>query len=431
MSIDSAATILVVDDNPTNIQVLFDVLSVDYRVAIARSGEAALKRLQSYHPDIILLDVMMPGIDGFETCQRLKADPATRHIPVIFMTALSDVVDKVKGLSLGAVDYITKPIQHEEALARIRVHLQLRDSQKALEQSNAELSQALDHLKQTQVHLVQNEKMSSLGQLVAGIAHEINNPVNFIHGNLVPAEEYIHDLITFLALYRECHPQPHPKIQAWMEKVDVNYVAEDLLKILSSLQVGSDRIRQIVLSLRSFSRLDEAEYKAVDIHQGLESTLLILQHRLKAGPDHPGIHLTRDYGQLPAVECYPSQLNQVFMNLIANAIDALEERDLQRRFEEICSYPSIITIRTQLLPNQTISINIIDNGSGIEANICDKLFEPFFSTKAIGKGTGLGLSISYQIITEKHGGKIYCHSTLGKGSEFVIEIPLKQAAMPT
>ena len=431
MSIDSTSTILVVDDNPTNIQVLFDVLSDDYRVAIAKSGEAALQRLQSYYPDIILLDVMMPGIDGFETCQRLKADPATRNIPVIFMTALSDVVDKVKGLSLGAVDYITKPIQHEEALVRIRLHLQLRYSQKALEQRSVELSQALDHLKQTQVHLVQNEKMSSLGQLVAGIAHEINNPVNFIHGNLIPAEEYIQDLINFVALYRECHPQPHPKIQAWMEEVDVDYVAEDLLKILSSLKVGSDRICQLVLSLRNFSRLDEAEYKAVDVHEGLESTLLILQHRLKATADHPGIHLTRDYGQLPAVECYPSQLNQVFMNLLANAIDALEERDRLRRFEEIDSHPSTITIRTQLLPNQTITISIIDNGSGIEASICNKLFEPFFSTKAIGKGTGLGLSISYQIITEKHGGKIYCHSTLGKGSEFVIEIPIKQAVMST
>ncbi len=431
MSIDSTATILVVDDNPTNIQVLFDVLSDGYRVAIAKSGEAALQRLQSYHPDIILLDVMMPGIDGFETCQRLKADPATRNIPVIFMTALSDVVDKVKGLSVGAVDYITKPIQHEEALARIRVHLQLRDSQKALEHRTTELSQALDHLKQTQVHLVQNEKMSSLGQLVAGIAHEINNPVNFIHGNLTPAEEHINQLISFLALYRECHPQPHPKIQAWMEDVDVDYAAEDLIKILGSLKVGSDRIRKLVLSLRSFSRLDEAEYKAVDIHEGLESTLLILQHRLKASSDHPGIHIVRDYEQLPAVECYPSQLNQVFMNLIANAIDALEERDQLRRFEEIHSHPSIITIRTQLLPNQTITISIIDNGSGIDANNIDKLFEPFFSTKAIGKGTGLGLSISYQIITEKHGGKIYCHSTPGQGSEFVIQIPIKQAAMPT
>jgi signal transduction histidine kinase len=430
MSVEATAapgTILVVDDNPTNIQVLFDVLSeMGYRVAIAKSGEAALQRLQSYQPDIILLDVMMPGMDGFETCQRLKTDPITRDIPVIFMTALSDSVDKVKGLSLGAIDYITKPIQHEEALARIRVHLQLSTTHKALEQRTIELSQALDHLKRTQVHLVQSEKMSSLGQLVAGIAHEINNPVNFIVGNLAPAEEHIQDLMTFLTLYRECYPQPHPQIQAWMDEVDVDYLAEDLLKILNSLKLGSDRIRQLVRSLRNFSRLDEAECKTVDLHEGIESTLLILQHRLKARPARPNIQIVRDYGQIPPVECYPSQLNQVFMNLLSNAIDALEERDQQRHLDEIRANPSTITIRTEELPNHTISIHIADNGLGIGANHSSKLFEPFFTTKPIGKGTGLGLSISYQIVTAKHGGKLYCHSTPGQGTEFVIEISAEQ-----
>jgi signal transduction histidine kinase len=424
----SIGTILVVDDNPTNIQVLFDVLSqIGYRVAIAKSGEAALQRLQSYQPDLILLDVMMPGIDGFETCQRLKADPIAQDIPVIFMTALSDSVDKVKGLSLGAVDYITKPIQHEEALARIRVHLQLSNAQKSLEQRTAELSQALDNLKKSQIHMVQSEKMSSLGQLVAGVAHEINNPVNCIYGNLTPAETHIQDLMAFIQLYQECHPQPHPKIQAWMEDVDIDYVQEDLPKLLKSMRLGSDRIRQLVLSLRNFSRLDEAECKPVDIHEGLENTLLILQHRLKARPDHPGIQLVRDYGQLSLVECYPSQLNQVFMNILANAIDALEERDQKRVSSEIQVNPSVITIRTQQLSYQAIAIHIADNGPGIQESHCSKLFEPFFTTKPIGKGTGLGLSISYQIITEKHNGQLYCQSTLEQGTEFVIEIPTRQA----
>lgn len=421
-------TILVVDDNPTNIQVLFDVLSeIGYRVAIAKSGEAALQRVQSYHPDIILLDVMMPGIDGFETCLRLKADPDTRDIPVIFMTALSDTVDKVNGLSLGAVDYITKPIQHEEALARIRVHLQLRDSQKFLQQQTIELSQALNNLKQAQVHLVQSEKMSSLGQMMAGVAHEISNPMNFIHANLAPAKEHIKDLLNFIDLYRECYPQPHPQIQDWMDEVDIEYLQADLPKLVDSLKLGSDRIRQLVLSLRNFSRLDESGTQIVDLHEGIESTLLLLQHRLKARPEHPGIQVVRDYGQLPHIECYPSQLNQVFMNIFGNAIDALEERDQKRSLNDILTNPSIISIRTENVTNEAIAICIADNGSGIEENICSHLFEPFFTTKPVGKGTGLGLSISYQIVTQKHSGKISCQSTLGAGSEFKIQIPVRQA----
>jgi signal transduction histidine kinase len=428
MSAQSSSTILLVDDNPTNIQVLFDVLNeMGYRVAIAKSGDAALKRLQSCQPDLILLDVMMPGIDGFETCQRLKADPLTCDIPVIFMTALSDSMDKVKGLSLGAVDYITKPIQHEEALARIQVHLQLADTQKRLEQRTAELSETLEHLKRTQLQVVQSEKMAALGQLVAGIAHEINNPVNFIYGNLTPATEYIEELLNFVTLYRDCHPQAHPQIQAWMEDVDLDYIAEDLPKLVSSMKLGSDRIRQLVLSLRNFSRLDESELKFVDIHEGLDSTLLILQHRLKSRPDHRGIEVRRNYGQLPEVECYPSQLNQVFMNILSNAIDALEERDQMRGFTATRSNPSWITIETQALPNQKIMIRIADNGLGVEETVQEKLFEPFFTTKPIGKGTGLGLSISYQIITEKHHGKINFQSSPGQGTAFIIEIPVQHS----
>lgn len=422
------STILVVDDTPTNIQVLFDVLKASgYRIAVAKSGESALKRLQEALPDLILLDVMMPGIDGFETCRRLKENQITKDIPVIFMTALADPVDKVKGLNLGAVDYITKPIQQEEVLARIRVHLQLRHLNQTLEsqvaQRTAHLTEALEQLKQAQLQLVQSEKLSSLGQLVAGVAHEINNPVNFIYGNLNPARDYVQDLMDLVNLFCQEYPEPTPALRERIEEIDLEFLQADLPKLMASMKLGADRIRQIVLSLRNFSRLDEADVKPVDLHEGIESTLLILHNRLKAHADHSDIKVIKDYGDLPLVECYASQINQVFMNLFSNAIDALEEAVEQGQMTQ----PQI-RIQTEVIANSWVRIAIADNGPGIPLDVQERLFDSFFTTKPTGKGTGLGLSISRQIVVEHHQGHLTCQSTSGQGATFYIEIPIHAAS---
>jgi PAS domain S-box-containing protein len=324
-------------------------------------------------------------------------------------------------------------LQHERSKAEVA----LRRSEAQLRVQAAKLEQTLNKLKQTQTQLVQSEKMYSLGMMVAGIAHEINNPVSFVYGNITPASEYIKDLLELVNLYQQHYPNPVPVIQEYAESIDLEFLIEDLPNLLQSMRVGAERIRDIIASLRKFSRVDEAQMQRVNIHEGLDTTLLILQHRLKEKAGRPTIEVIKKYGSIPPVECFSGQLNQVFMNILANAIDALESMRVSSEdidSEMLTTHPSLqIQIGTELVDtresnsdSQSVIIRIIDNGPGMTERVQLLLFDPFFTTKPVGQGTGLGLSISYQIIVAKHGGQLRCVSAPGQGTEFIIEIPIRQ-----
>ncbi|HEY9880669.1 MAG TPA: ATP-binding protein, partial [Leptolyngbyaceae cyanobacterium] len=302
-------------------------------------------------------------------------------------------------------------------IKRKQAELALAESEGQLRQRTQALEATLQELQQTQMQLIQSEKMSSLGQLVAGVAHEINNPVNFIYGNLNHARNYIEDLLSLLKCYQTHYPDLPPEIAAEAEVIDLPFIVEDLPKLLSSMKVGADRIQKIVLSLRTFSRMDEADQKAVDIHAGINSTLMILQSRLKTKGSRPTIEVVQRYGSIPPIECYAGQLNQVFMNILSNAIDALDEA-----WEKQPNLKPQIVIETKVTRSNLV-VRIADNGPGISADTQARLFDPFFTTKPIGQGTGMGLSISYQIITERHGGTLTCESGPGEGTVFTITIP--------
>ncbi len=348
--------------------------------------------------------------------------------PLLVEDALVGVIamfarDRLSESVLEAISLVANEIAI--GIKRKQAELALLASEAQLRQQTQNLEQTLRELQRTQSQLIQSEKMSSLGQLVAGVAHEINNPVSFIYGNLIHADDYTKNLIQIIHLYQKHYPQPVAEIQTEAEEMELDFLLEDLPKLLTSMQVGAERIQQIVLSLRTFSRMDEAQIKEVDIHDGIDSTLTILQNRLKAKPNRQEIEVIKDYGNLPKVECYAGQLNQVFMNILCNAIDAIEE-SYKLGFIEHGSLIPKIRIRTQLIqPNQVI-IKIADNGTGMTETVRQRLFDPFFTTKPVGKGTGMGLSISYQIITERHGGSLHCISAPGEGAEFLIQIPLKQ-----
>lgn len=338
-------------------------------------------------------------------------------------------VECLKQISVQLAIAIQQSMLFEQAQSEIADRKQ---AESALQESEArerskalELEAAINKLRTTQAQLVQNEKMVSLGHLVAGVAHEINNPVSFIHGNLSPARNYTLDLLELIKVYQNYCPHPPAQVLDKINEIELDYIAEDFPKLFNSMQVGTERIVEIVKSLRNFSRLDESAGKSVNIHEGIDSTLMILQNRLKSHSSHQGIQIVKDYQQLPHIECFPGELNQVFMNILINAIDALEERDKQRPIEECDRHPSTIVIRSYQAAAGFVAVSIADNGLGIPDSVRSRLFDPFFTTKPVGKGTGLGLSISHSIIVDRHGGRLSCISALGEGAEFLIEIPVR------
>ncbi|MEM6450391.1 MAG: ATP-binding protein [Cyanobacteria bacterium P01_D01_bin.105] len=330
----------------------------------------------------------------------------------------------------GSLVNVTERKQAKAILQQTNEELEKRVQQRTAELSHANqaLTTTLQKLRSTQGQLIQTEKMSGLGQMVAGIAHEINNPVSFVHGNLQPAREYAENILKLLNLYQQHYPEPAPQILNALNEIEIEFVQKDFPNLLNSMAMGTQRIQSIIRSLRNFSRLDEADFKAADLHEGIENTLLILNHRLKADPSHQPITIIKHYGHLPPVPCFPSQLNQVFMNLLSNAIDALRSHVSQGDKQP---HPKpTITITTEAA-SETVSIAIADNGTGIPDDVMSKLFDPFFTTKPVGQGTGLGLSISHQIVTEKHSGALECSSTIGEGTTFVIQIPITPLAKET
>ena len=412
----AAATILAVDDDPVNLGVLNAVLRPHFRVRVARSGAAALRAVDSEpRPDLILLDVMMPEMDGYAVLARLRESPASRDIPVIFVTAMDSSEDEKRGLELGAVDYLTKPITPAIVLARVRTHLEARQARDMLKRFNAQLvhqeDQGTHALEQAQRQLMQSEKMASIGQLAAGVAHEINNPIGFVGSNLGTLTGYLQDIFSIIAAYERAealagNDAAFEEARSLRQKLDYDYLKEDIAGLLGESKDGLARVRKIVQDLKGFSHVSDTVWEWADIHQGLDSTLNMVWNELK-------YHCTvsKNYGPLPKIRCLPSQLNQVFMNLLVNAGQAIADK-------------GEITITTECVGDAAVRVSIGDTGAGIAPEALARVFDPFFTTKPVGKGTGLGLSLAWGIV-ERHGGKIEVASEVGKGTTFAVTLPVE------
>lgn len=417
----TTAKILVVDDELElerliKLRLRKNIRAKEFELVFAANGQDALEKLQSDPKiDMVVTDINMPDMDGLTLLSKLKE--IDQNIKAVVVSAYSDLKNIRAAMNLGAFDFLTKPIDFEDLEITIKKTLDF------VKQTKATINQ----LQQIQTQLIQTEKMSTIGQLVASVAHEINNPVGFIASNIDFASEYIEDMIKLLHLYRQQFPDPGQEIESMLQAIELDYLVSDLPQVISSMKTGTERIVNLSQSLRNFSRGDTSHPITFNIHEGLDSTLLILKYRLKARKNCHFIEIIKEYSSLPLVDCYPGQLNQVFLNIIANAIDALDDLSEDSSWEDISTHPYTITIQTKAsADNDWVTIRIKDNGPGMSPEVRRQVFDYLFTTKPVGKGTGLGLAISRQIVEEKHGGKLTCISTLGQGTEFIIELPRKQ-----
>ena len=416
---ENKETILVIDDTPVNLEILVKMFQKNgYRVKAATSGQMGIRAAENDPPDIVLLDVTMPEMNGYEVCRKMKQTDLLKNIPVIFISALTETFDKVAAFESGGVDYITKPIQIEEALARVRTHLALRKYQHLLETKNKDLREAMTLLKETQGQLVNSEKMASLGVLTAGIAHEINNPISFIYSSSLGLSKNIRFFLEIQKKYEEILYQMDGKnlkeIKQYKSDHDFSERLNELSLLTDNIIDGAKRISGIVQSLRLFARVDEADMKPINIPESIDSALLLLQHKIS-----DRIKIIKEYKAIPPMACYPARISQVFMNILSNAIDAIESK------AEGTGEDHII-IKTDVIKDKGysyVTVEIRDSGSGVPEEIIKNVFDPFYTTKPVGKGLGLGLSISNNIIRE-HGGKIEITNNEDDGASFKIFLPV-------
>ena len=408
--------LLIIDDDETSSKLLTEIFSDRYILQSASSGGQALASIEAFSPDIVLLDIMLPDLDGLEVCRRIRNNSKHKFIKIILVSGKGNSQDRVAGYEAGADDYVVKPFNIDEFVAKVRVFSRLKfveESDQALKAEKLQEQALIKQLKEAQNQLLQSEKMASIGQLAAGVAHEINNPVGYIKSNISSMQGYIHDLFAIISLYETAESElvdtvAYHQIQELKQKLDLNFLKQDLNSLLCECQEGVQRVKQIVQDLKDFSHVERAEWQWADLHKGLESTLNIVNNEIKYKAK-----VIKEYGELPHIESIPSQLNQVFLNLLVNAAHAIEK-------------DGTITVRTCTCGSDWVCVQIEDTGRGIAPEHINRIFDPFFTTKPVGKGTGLGLSLSYSIV-EKHGGHFDVQSESGKGTSFKIWLPVQQA----